>query len=254
MKSFNLADIFNEQLQTPSKMVYKSKPAFRPSSLGSPCLRKIFYSYNRVTEDFEFPLNVKRICKLGDSIHEMLSSSFRASGILVDYKNKDGSAPKSKHHPGELDFEFPIKDEDLEVSAKIDAILLHENKIWIGEYKSINDRGFASLKAPKPDHLIQGTLYYYLFKKALNEGKFNHIKQLDGKTEIAGVKFLYVNKNNSEMKEFTCQANDELFVQIVQKMQIVKQHCESNTLPPKASDWCQSCSWRIKCKTEQLGK
>lgn len=254
---------------------YKQKPAFKPSIMGTPCLRKLFYSYNRIPEDYKFPLNAQRLCLLGDYVHDMLSDTFRKVDMLIDYKDETGKTPINKYSKKE-DPEFPVKDHDLEISAKIDAILminpgdsltaifdrivgdnkfkyvLEDEELWIGEYKSINDNGFKGLKKPKSEHLDQGMIYYFIFNQALKEGKFKHIKQLDKFTEVKGVRFLYLNKNNSEMREFICQANQALFTNLIYKMQQIKQFTTSKTLPPTSYDWCKSCSWRRKCVANRL--
>ena len=253
-KHISLLDIFDQQIATklsdPKKV---SKPAFRPSSLGSPCLRKIFYSYNRVLEDFPIPLKVLKICKMGDTIHEMLSEVYRDAGILIDYVDEDGNPVPDKHNPGKFDYEFPIKNEKLESSLKIDGVFNIENELWLGEYKSINEKGFNALTGPKPEHLIQGAFYVHEFNRALNENLFPHIKELENFTKVEGIRFIYVNKNNSNMKEFIVRDSSEIFKQTLIKMLNVKEFCDKSELPPKTKDWCSSCNWRIKCKGNSKG-
>lgn len=221
-------------------------PRFRPSSLGSPCLRKIYYTYQRVEEDFPAPLQLKKYAILGTQVHEMLSNMLRSEGVLIDYKNKDGSNPKNKHGEG-FDFEFPIKDRELEISAKIDAVLKIDNKIWIAEFKTATVGSFSKLNKPKPDHLIQASIYYYTFIKKLKEGAFSHIKELEGITDVEGLIILYVNKDDFSIKEYQIKNIDIPFQIAVEKMLKVKEHVENGTLPEKTEDWCNSCPFRKKC-------
>lgn len=246
-----LEKIFNEQIDKPkyppSDPNKPKSPSIKPSSLGTPCMRKLYYSYNKVPEDYEFPLSAKRIMKLGDAIHDMLGDVYRRAGILIDYYNKDGKYLKDID--GTPDLEFPIKSKELEIKkGKIDAVMVLDNSLWLGEYKSINENGFNKLVSPKPDHFIQGITYLYVFNKMLADGEFAHIKELKDFKKAEGIKFLYVNKNNTAFKEFSCTTANEAFINIVNKIQNIKTFSENKQLPDKTPDWCNSCPWRTKCK------
>lgn len=187
--------------------------------------------------------------KLGDAVHEMLHSVFKQSGILVEYFNPDGSITMDWKDPSKEDREFPLVSPDLHIKkGKVDAVMIIDGELWIGEYKSINMNGFQNLSAPKDDHVIQAVTYWYVFNKMLAEGAFSHIPQLAGFTKAKGVRWLYVNKDDTAMKEFTMTEGDETFTKIVEKILTVKSMFDSKTLPEKTLDWCRSCSYRDKCK------
>ncbi len=255
----NLIQIFNEVLdrplaaltKTPTQTPQAYTPRFKikPSSLGGKCLRKIYYISASVPEDYGFDLSGKKRMKLGDSIHSMLHDTFKQAGILIEYYNPDGSYNKDWKDPSKLDLEFPLVCEDLHIKkGKVDAIMIIDGELWIGEYKSINMNGFQSLQSAKSDHIIQAVTYWYVFNKLLAEGKFAHIKELQGFTKAKGVRWLYVNKDDTEMKEFTMTEGDQVFRQIVDKIMTVKDHYDKKVLPPKTEDWCRTCSFRDKCK------
>lgn len=242
-----LIEIFGNQLNSEGN--YKKKPGFKikPSSLGTPCMRKLYYDSAQVETDFPFPLDAKKRMKLGDAIHEMLYSVFKAAGVLVDYKNPDGSTHK-KFGFGEDSFEFPLECPELYVkNAYIDAVFIVDGKLWLGEYKSINLNGFQKLMNPKLEHMFQAVIYYYIFNMLLAEGKFAHIPELQGFTKAEGVRFLYINKDDTAMKEYLVTDSDEFFKEIVGKIMQVRSHYERKELPGKTNDWCQSCNWRTKC-------
>jgi CRISPR/Cas system-associated exonuclease Cas4 (RecB family) len=258
-----LKDVFIKQLakERPSDPNYVPKFKIKPSVVGSPCMRKVYYTSAGVKPDYDFPIDGKLRMVLGDSIHHMLSSVFRESGVLIDYHNPDGTYPrqyKGKNLDGtvilgEENREFPISFPELYItSGKIDGIVVIDSKLWIAEFKSINQKGFTGLMAPKPDHLIQACCYYYIFNEHLKAGKYSHIKALDGFTQAEGVLYLYVNKDDTQMKEFQVTAQDEFFAQIVQKIINIKAAYDSKTLPPKTQDYCYSCAWRDKCKSNKL--
>ena len=163
---------------------------------------------------------------MGDAVHEMLNEIYRASGNLIED-------------------ELRLVDKELEISAYIDAMMEIDGKLWIVEYKSINSNGFNKLRGPKKEHLYQGITYLYVFNKLLKDGEYPEYEKY-GKPE--GIKFIYVNKNTSEMKEFDIIKDDETFLSIINKINIVKKHTEDKVLPEKTEDWCRSCPWRQKCQ------
>lgn len=245
----NLIDIFNETLINSNNKASKSKEfKIKPSDLGSPCMRKIYYGASRVEPDYPFDLAGKKRLKLGDAIHSMLDEVFRQSGVLIDYVNPDGSVHK-KFGFADPTTEFPLESLDIFVKyAYMDGVYIIDNELWLGEYKSINQNGFNGLTQAKPDHIIQGVTYWYIFNRLLQEGKFSHISQLSGFTEAKGVRWLYVNKDDTSLKEFTMTKGDVVFSQIVEKIFKIKDAYDTKTLPPKTEDWCKSCSFRDKCK------
>lgn len=233
---------------TPRKSTKKKPFKIKPSMLGSKCARKIYYSSARVDEDYGFDLEGKKRMKLGDAIHAMFDSVFREAGILVDYVNPDGTVHK-KFGFAEETTEFPVECADIFVKdGYIDAVMIIDGELWIGEYKSINSNGFGGLISAKSDHIIQSVVYWYIFNLMLSEGKFSHIPQLQGFTKAKGVKWLYVNKDNTDMKEFHMTEGDKIFADIVDRIMAVRGAYDSKTLPPKTQDYCNSCNWRDKCK------
>lgn len=250
MKS--LVEIFNKTLMEDGsyKKDKKYVPSFKikPSMLGSPCLRKIYYSSAGVPEDYGFDLEGKKRMKLGEAVHVMLEDVFKKAGIWVAYKNPDGSVHKKFGFADETE-EFPLQCEDLFVkNAYTDAVLIIDGELWLGEFKSINSKGFSTLQQAKTDHMIQAVLYWYVFNLLLQEGKFSHIPELQNFTKAKGIRWLYVNKDDTQIREFTMTEGDAFFSSIVSKIVSIKQFYDTKTLPPKTEDWCRSCNWRDKCK------
>lgn len=262
MKNPILTNLINDFLLESNKANpnYKPTPSFRPSSLGTICQRAIFYSFWRVTPDEELTAKNHITFQMGDAIHEIIGKWLRGAGVLIDYKKPDGT-PNVNRFTGEPDYEFPVHSEDLGIpKAKIDAILKIDGKLWIGEYKSINDGGFNGkkypsgfvlppLKSPKREHLRQAMMYPFLFEQCLQAGEFEHIKELEGFTEVEGVIFLYMNKNDGMLKEYKLKKDFTVFEDVVHDILDVKEHNEAKTLPPKnQKENCRFCNWASKCK------
>jgi hypothetical protein len=243
---------FNEHVKA-QRFTKAYKPdtfKIKPSMIGTRCLRKAFYACTEVPEDYPMPLNVQRICKMGDAVGDMLTAEFRKMGVLVDYYNKDGSVPQMF---GRENREFPIHDPDIYIKrGYIDGVFVLDGKLWLGEFKSINSNGYKYLNGPKMEHYCQGLLYLYVFNKLMEKNEFEHIRELAPFKKAEGIIFLYVNKDTSTMKQFSVTKDDAFFTQIVNKIITLKHYKDTNTLPPWTEDWCNSCNWRDKCAGNKI--
>lgn len=250
MSNKNLKSVYDRSCTRPLEAPKKGTPSIKPSMLGSPCVRKVYYSYNKVPEDLPFPLANSRIANLGTAIGKMLADAFIKEGIAIKFVKPDGTYHKD--FDGSDDYEFRVNSPDLGVRlGKIDVTCVLDDGLWLGEIKSIHEFGYGQLAGPKPDHLIQGVLYLYLFNKALKDGEFAHIPELAKFTKANGVRFLYYQKNKSELKEFVVTTADEIFRQIVMKIELVKDYSVRKELPPMTPDFCNTCSWKVKCAKNQ---
>lgn len=245
----SLISLFYDTLK-PNLTKSNGAHTFKPSSLGSKCLRKVYYDYFRVLKDFDVNESIKKMGKLGSGMHEVLSSAFRESGSLIDYVTPEGNFDIVRGIPN---LEFPITSPELHIKkGYIDAVVIIDGKLWLGEYKTCTAKSFTSLKKPKPDHLIQGAIYLFVFNKMLKEGHFKHIPELDKFDKVEGIRFLYVDRDNAvhfQMKEFVVNETiaQPVFLKVVEKIIKVKGYVDTKELPPRTPDWCQSCPYRAKC-------
>lgn len=252
MRSSNLSlkQVYDRSCVREKDETRKTGTSIKPSMLGSPCIRKIYYSYNKTPEDNPFPLSNSRVANLGTAIGKMLFEAYDREGIAVRYRKLDGTYEVDRD--GTPDYEFRLTSEELGVKlGKIDLVCRLDDGLWLAEFKSINARGFGELSGPKPDHLVQGVLYLYLFNQHLKDGKFSHIPELAGYQQANGMRFVYYGKDRSELKEFVVTKADQVFVDIVNKIQTVKSYSENDELPPPTPDWCNSCAWRGRCQKNQ---
>ena len=185
---------------------------------------------------------------MGSDAGDRMSKYLREAGVLIDYYNEDGSVPIRFGAPC---VEFPLVDPDLDIKlALIDGVMIIDNKLWLGEWKTIGLKGFNGLTMPKPEHLVQGSTYLYSFMRALKEGAYSHIKELDGFTEVQGIRFLYECRDNGQFKEYGVTEASEVFRHTLDKMALVKNCISNDALPHKVQDWCRSCDWRTKCNKD----
>jgi len=229
---------------------YKSDPRVRPSDVGAKCMRKVLYRYFDVDKDFPLRAKLLRIFNTGDAFHELVYEWLKDMGKVIDYRDENGEIPISKW-TGKPDYEFPVSSEELEIKkGKVDGILNLNDKIWVLEIKSIKDSKFQELKKPLPEHIIQGMLYVFLMEEGLLDGKYYHIKELDGHAAIEGCIFLYINKNTSELKEFYIEKDPNYYKIIKMKIKKLQNYVKNKELPPKTEDYCFFCDFRDKCTRE----
>lgn len=252
MSNKTLKQVYDQSCERPlEKSTGPKSSSIKPSALGSPCLRKIFYSYTKVDPDYGFPLKNARIANLGTAIGKMLHDAWDSQGIVIRFRKPDGTYYKNRD--GTDDLEFRVSCPELGVKlGKIDVVCVLDDGLWLGEVKSIHDFGYKGLEGPKPDHMIQGVLYLYLFNQHLKDGLFAHIPELAKFTKANGIRFYYYGKNASEAKEFVVTSADEVFKSIVAKIQVVQAAAQAKQLPPKTPDYCNSCDWRTKCGKNQV--
>lgn len=145
--------------------------------------------------------NVRRIFDNGSHLEDRMASYFKKMGILIGR-------------------EIRVTCDDPPISGRADFLLTHPeySKVVI-ELKSINDKGFSSLRGkPKKDHMLQLQLYL-------------HLMQID-----YGI-VLYENKNDQQIKAYEVERSDKIWQTIVkkcQKIQNMEELPRGCTGPP----WC----------------
>lgn len=229
---------------------WKPEPRIKPSDLGSPCYRKILYSYLRVPRDFPLKASEKKIFDTGDAYHEMIESWVKGTGCLIEYKDpKTGKVPKDKWKPDKLNTEFPISVPQLKIkTGKIDAVLKINGQLWLGEWKSMKSKKHEELKEPQDSHRIQANTYVQFFEFCRAQGMYDHIEELQDLGEVQGVIFLYANKDTTEIKEYVVPKEDGDLDEIVQKVSRIFKYEEDKELPPPTEDYCFFCPWNKSCK------
>lgn len=235
---------------------YKSKPAHKPSVLGSKCSRKIYYSYYRVEEDSTPTADGIRIMETGNKMEEMIMGWLMAIGEHIPFRNKtDGQIRKG--FDGQPDPQFIVKSKKWRISwGKIDNIGRDSEGLWVYEIKSVNENKWRQLKkGPISDHLIQNSIYLQCFNDMYLSGEFDHIPELVGRGKAIGIKLLYVNRNNSQILVFKFKTEQliQLILDIDRKILKENKYIDTFTLPPKTPEFCQYCSFKNKCDKDWNG-
>lgn len=234
-----LGDILGTYLVEKNRNNDRDFSKFHPSSIGY-CTRKIVYTMSGYPSP-DPDARALAIFENGHSFHNRTEYLFGKAGILI--------AP-----------ELPIKDEELNISGRTDAVVRNPNKelytdtseitlvdfdgnvvfqgpnneVVLVELKSINNRGFNRVKneGAEGKHAAQLQLYMFLTK----------IKQ--------GIVF-YENKDTQETVEFWLDYNPRLVDQLIEKIKTVNSHVNNKTLPEREgtrnSYTCNYCEYKDVC-------
>lgn len=150
---------------------------------------------------YEKPLLDPRILRImdnGNYMHERYQKMFKELGILVTE-------------------EAPIIYEELNISGRLDAIIMIDNNIAIAELKSCGENPFNKMKEanePDPKYVAQIQLYM-------------HITGVD-----LGV--IYVeNKNTQDVLEFWLSYDEEYCKKLLRKLKTVLAYVEKNSVIPR---------------------
>ena len=227
-------------------MQKKRSPSHAPSSLGSKCLRKIYYNYWKVTDRIPVTDKAARIFDTGNFLEEMIVSWCKGIGEHIPYI--DPQTNEETEDP-----QFPISFEEYRVRrGYIDNVGPSQGNLWLHEYKTSKAEKMKNLTSPMADHLIQGGIYLKAFNKALAEGQYKHIGALKDFKKAVGVKYFYINKNTSEVKEFPIReaSFSNTYKKLEEKLEEVNKFIDSEELPPKTDDYCFFCPFRLKCQKE----
>lgn len=164
-----------------------------PSSVHK-CARALCYEllgYERP----EMDARILKIMDNGNFVHDRYQKMWKEMGILVAD-------------------ELPIKEENLRISGRMDALLNIENHMAIGEIKSAGDSPFSKMKqsnTPDPKYVAQLQLYL-------------HLSNID-----LGVIYIE-NKNTQDVLEFWVEYDASYCESLFKKLQTVREYADSNKI------------------------
>lgn len=205
----------NAEREEKSKALREAgKFKFYPSSIAK-CRREIVYQMLGYPKQ-DIPTRVLRIFDNGDSMHERYQNWFAEMGILI--------SP-----------ELPLKNEELCISGRTDALIRINDELVLVELKSANDRSFGWMvkkNEPKEDYVMQLQLYLHL-------------------TGIDKGIILIENKNDQTILEFPIAYDKEMSNELINKIKYCVDHAKSNEIPErdytKSTFQCKYCDYAEMC-------
>lgn len=233
-------------------VMYTPKPGHIPSSFGSKCFRKIYYTYYKVEKDIPTDAYSAKIFETGNYYEDMILSWLIGMGEHIPYRDKEGKVPlhweTKKPNP-----QFPISVPGWRINKGfIDNVAVSDGKLWLYEIKSSASFKFNELTEPFPEHKVQTAIYVKAFNDHLKNGDFAHIPELAGIMDVSGVKVIYINKDTSRLKVFSlkCEVLDRNIKAVDDKVKKANDYIDLKELPPKTKDKCTYCQFSKKCKKD----
>ena len=212
---------------------------FKPS--GMKCIRSMYYQVLGVEPDKENSSYIGvGICNAGSDIHERIQtaiSDMKKSGIDCEYvdvgefvkqRNLDDVEVVSKQG-----METKLYHERLNMSFLCDGIVRYKGKYYIVELKTETVNKFWSRKEVAEEHYNQATAY------SLALG-------------IDDVIFIYICRDNLDMKSFMFHVSDEMRAKLAAFITECQEYIDKETEPPipeqSGVKFCQYCTYKSTCK------
>ena len=131
------------------------------------CARSRYYARMKYQSDGStIDARTRRIFDNGTSTHERLQGYMKKEGSLI------------------MD-EVPLRNDQFNIQGHTDGLyMISDDEAVILEIKSINDRGFSSLKDAKEEHKSQATVYLYCAEVRRRELKSTYLTYKDFKKSI----------------------------------------------------------------------
>jgi len=232
-----------EMLEVKTTPRVRTTKNFAPSLLGSPCERKIYYTYNCVAEEaVKQTLPLKVALEAGKAYEEIVLSFLRNAGMTL------------VEDPTSFNKQIQLSSSEIGINkAFIDVLHVKDNVAYVAEIKSCTLKDFKDIEKknlPKPTHLVQGVLYLYILRSMLKNGRLAHLKEMKDVKIIKSISFIYMCKDSGAIKIMELDKADGVFTDIYKKITRIKEFSEKKILPAKTFDFCMNCSFKSKCYKE----
>jgi Domain of unknown function DUF83 len=166
----SLAQYLDEKLSSHEDS--ESRDYIGASSIGHPCLRHIWYNYNKYPRK-QFSAKQKRTLTTGKYLESLLIEEILNADINIDY-NENGS-----HHL--YDYDYPV------FQGNMDAVMMIDNKQVVLEIKTAKDSSFKNF--------VKNGLYKW------NIQYYSQIQSYLGMADINHAYILVINKDTGELHD-----------------------------------------------------
>ena len=232
------------EIQESSKRNKEPSHTYKPS--GMKCKRAMVFErvgYPRDEEALSYTL--VGICNAGSDIHERIQKAvceMKDSGIDCEYADVQAYIDsRICENIGRIDYleikgkqgmETKLYDCGLHMSFLCDGIVKYKSKYYILELKTETTNKFWSRKGVDPNHYNQATAY------SLALG-------------IPDVLFVYICRDNLEMKSFLFKVTDEMRTNLQAMIEDCENHVINGTIPDipeeASAKFCQYCGYKQYC-------
>lgn len=262
----------------------RAKNVNAPSQAGK-CNRANYYMRKEYDHDGTIDARTQRIFDNGTFTHERLQAYMMEMYLLImdevpiindKYRiqgHTDGFLDLPHNEVGILEIKS-INDNQFQQLK--DAKEEHKKQGLIYLYCAEERRKYLRAKYPtikdfeSPESYAERVEYYRAHYQHMKDGhKYTREEKIQNQVDMnciaddilyrmekpmTKVVFLYENKNNQELKEFTVERNattEHILTEVLQRYEDLNKACETNTLPPregtKSSQTCRWCNYKNEC-------
>jgi hypothetical protein len=203
-------DAYVESVETPRE----PDGLWHPSSISSPCDRKSIYEINGYPKE-PIPARTKRVFRVGHILHQFVQDAIAADPTVEAFWPEVGIKAPALGITGHADGLLRFKDGSYEVL----------------EFKTISSRAFKYGDLPKPDHIIQVSLYMKILREhggTADDGWFDPLGDL-----LPRARIVYVSKDDLLIGEYKVLWTDARNQEILDKLATLNGHRDAGTLPER---------------------
>lgn len=234
-----LSDLKRSIELTDEKNSRKPSQTYKPSSMN--CIRGMYFQVTGQEPDkSNSSACLVGICESGTDRHERIQnavSHMKDNGIDCEYvdvakyvksRNLDYLEIVSKQG-----YETKLYHKTLNMSFLCDGIIRYKGKYYILEIKT-------------------ESIYKWQNRHSVNEAHHNQATAYSTALGIDDVIFLYINRDNTDMKAFLFSVTDDMKAELVGKIETCDEYVKKLSCPPKPENadnkMCQYCSYRNSCR------
>ena len=234
-----LSDLKRSIEITAEKSSRKPSPTYKPSSMN--CIRNMWFQVmGTETDKSSESACLVGICESGTDRHERIQnavSDMKENGIDCEYidvakfvksRNLDYLDVVSKQGN-----ETKLYNRSLNMSFLCDGIIRYRGKYYILEIKT-------------------ESIYKWSTRTDVNDAHHNQAISYSISLGLDDVIFIYINRDNTDMKAFMFHVNNEMKEELIGKIERCDEYVKKLTCPPKPkianAKFCQYCGYKNSCK------
>lgn len=223
-KSIELSEL--KKIKEPSK-------TYKPSSLN--CIRNMYFQIKGYKLDFKPNYILSGICETGTDMHSRIQnhiSNMINNNIDCQYVNVEEYV--LNHNLNHLDIieqqgnETKLYNKELNLSFLCDGVIKYHNQYYIIEIKTETENKWVSRISFDKKHKNQAIAYSVSLK-------------------LDNVIYIYVNRNNRNMRTFIYKVSNKDRKELVNKIRTCNEYVNKNELPPKPNEFIKNENFCVYC-------
>lgn len=235
-----LADLKRSIELTEIKHTRKPSMTYKPSGMN--CIRSMYYQViGEEPDKKDVSSCLVGICESGTDRHERIQNAvaqMKDNGFDCEYvdvaeyvrtRNLDYLDIVDEHQGNEC----KLFNRNLNMSFLCDGIIRYKKKYYIIEFKTESIYKWSTRQEVNPDHYNQAIAY-------------------SESLQIPEVLFVYINRDNTDMKAFMYEVTDDMRKKLVDRIKLCDEFVNEKKVPDKEESRknCTYCLYKQKCNAD----